>query len=79
MTRIVKLRIDRLRLDRAAAGLTEALPRELGHALRTALSARRDGSTPDWPFATRPGLRQPAEKIAGLIPITGKTGKGGEG
>lgn len=75
MTRIVKLRIDRLRLDRAAAGLTGALPGELGDALRAALTARRDGGSPDWPVTTRPALRQPAEKIAGLVPITGKGGE----
>lgn len=76
MTRIVKLRIDRLRLDRAAAGLTGELSGELGDALRTALTARRDGGTPDWPMTTRPAMRQPAERIAGLVPITGKGGDG---
>lgn len=76
MTRIVKLRIGRLRLDRAAAGLTGAPSGELGEALRTALTARRDGGTPDWPATARPALRQPAEKIAALVPITGKGGEG---
>ncbi len=76
MTRIVKLRIDRLRLDRGAAGLTGEFRSELGDALRTALTARRDGGSPDWPMTTRPALRQSAEKIAGLVPITGKGGEG---
>lgn len=76
MTRIVRLRIDRLRLDRAAAGLTAALPAELRDALRTALTARRDATSPDWPVATRPALRRVAETLARQVPGIDKGGKG---
>lgn len=75
MTRIVKLRIDRLRLDRSAAGPTGALPGELRQALRAALIARRDGDTPAWPVTTRPALRRPADTLARLVPVTDQGGE----
>ena len=34
----------------------------------------RYGGTPAWPVTMRPALRQSAETIARLVPITGKEG-----
>ncbi|WP_170162110.1 hypothetical protein [Paracoccus siganidrum] len=69
MKRIVRLRIDHLRLDRHAAGPTALLPAELADALTRSLAAHHHGSGPDWPAAARPALRQAAQ-----LPLPGGEG-----
>lgn len=74
MKRIVRLRIDHLRLDRHAAGPTALLPAELADALARSLAARHHGSGPDWPAATQPALRQAADHLAAQLPLPGREG-----
>lgn len=66
--RVTTLRIDRLRLDRGAAGLSADLARDLEQAVQTALIARRDSTAPQWPAATRPALRRAAEALVARMP-----------
>lgn len=75
MKRIVRLRIDHLRLDRGAAGLTAGLQAELAEALRLSLAARQQGTAPDWPVTTRPALRLAADHLAAQMPLPGKEGE----
>jgi hypothetical protein len=74
MKRIVRLRIDHLRLDRHAAGLAATLPAELAEALRRSLIARDCGASADWPATTRPALRQAADHLAAQLPLPGREG-----
>lgn len=69
MKRIVRLRIDHLRLDRDTAGLTGALRAELAEALRRSMIARDRGTGADWPATTRPALRQAADRLATQLPL----------
>lgn len=68
MKQVVTVRIDRLRLDRSAAGLTAGFAQELERAVRVAVMARRSGALPDWPVTTRPALRRAAETVAARMP-----------
>ena len=74
MRRILNLRIDQLRLDRGAAGLTAEFRPELEQAVRMAVTARRQGTAPEWPATTRPALRQAAETLASRLPVADRKG-----
>ena len=74
MKRTISLRIDQLRLDRAATGLAAQFGSDLEQAVRTAAIARCTGTAPNWPVTTRPALRRAAETLAARVPVPGPKG-----
>ena len=64
--RVLRVRLDALRLGAGAASLVEAKA-SLAAALSAALAARARGGAVDWPASARPELRRAAETIAARI------------